>query len=172
MSKTIPETSCFNHHFFRGELLNFGGYPNLKLEITNKKTAEKMPTFPNSSLWKFPFSMPLSQHNPQKRDQHWWSVGRDSTPRRGNGPNKTPTGRSQIAQNSGLQACRFGPESKPNPGFTNILIQLGTICGGLFPNIFFGDISATLTSFWNKFSTPAWKLKFRSLQLELFLRLV
>jgi len=22
----------------------------------------------------------------------------------------------------------FGPESKPNPGFTNIYIQLGTIC--------------------------------------------
>ena len=40
-----------------------------------------------------------------------------------------------------IQGCRFGPELKTNPGFSNR--SLHTICGGLFPKMFLGDKSAT-----------------------------
>ena len=46
-----------------------------------------------------------------------------------------------------LQGCRFGPESKPpNPGETPISIDpiLLPSVAALFPNMFFGDTSATL----------------------------
>ena len=42
-----------------------------------------------------------------------------------------------------LKGCRFGPESKPNPGNQYLDPAKGTICGGLFPKMFFGDKSAT-----------------------------
>ena len=40
---------------------------------------------------------------------------------------------------------RFGPESKPNPGVANVW-SIGTICGGLFPKMYRGQICNSLFS--------------------------